>query len=290
MEIKVVGIGGDGCSAITSLFNDMAESVDFINIDTDKLDITQAKTHKRLLLNDLNCMNTHLEDITGLLFGADVVILVTCLGGSTGSSISPLIAELAQQIGIPIFAFVTQPFTSEKAENLNAANIGLEELKKYINAFMLIPNDKLNQVLPSQMPLAEKFRALHKTLCEVVFCVLCIFNQRITSSLKIKLLTSSLSSRAIIGVGCAEGKKRVEDALEIALSAPLFYGVSIDDIQELVVVISTYEGISNGVNTLLQNNIKKYLSPKTKITIIFAAHNNTEGNLKLTLFATSRKI
>jgi cell division protein FtsZ len=289
MKIKVAGVGASGCSAITHLFNDMKESVDSICFDTDAVRLAQTKTHERLLLNDLSRTNKQRDVITKLLIGADVVILVTCLDGSTGSSLAPFIAETAHQMGIPIFAFVTQPLTCEKTEKINIANSILEELQKYVNSFMLIPSDKLHQVLPPQMSLAEKLRALDETLCEVVLCVLCIFNQRLSTPLKIKLLASSLPSRAIIGIGYADGSKRVEDAFEMALSAPLFDDVNIDDIQELVVIIHANEKLSSDEKPLIQGAIMPYLSTRTKITIVSRANSKTDDSLKLTLFATSKK-
>lgn len=289
MKIKVAGVGASGCSVITHLFNDMKESVEFICFDTDAISLAQTKTHKRLLLNESSHMNKQRDDITKLLIGADVVILVTCLDGSTGSSLAPFIAETAHQMGIPIFAFVTQPFSCEKTETINIANSGLEELQKFVNSFMLIPNDKLHQVLPPQMSLAEKLRALDETLSEVVLCILCIFNQKLSTPLKIKLLASSLPSRAIIGIGYADGKKIVEDAFEMALSAPLFEDVNIDDIQELVVIIHTNEKLSSDEKDLIQKRIMKCLSAKIKVTTILTANNKTDATLKLTLFATSKK-
>jgi len=289
MEIKVVGVGGGGCYAISHLFAHIKENIDLICIDTNEASIAEAKAHKRLLLSDLPRMDFKRDDLRNLLLAADVVILVTCLGGKTGSSISPLIAELAQEIGIPTFAFVTNPFTRKKTVKHNTATIGFEELKKYVNAFMLIPNDKLHQVLPAEMTLADKFRALYETLCDVVLCVLSIYNQRISTPLKIKLLEASLPSRAFIGIGCANGKNRVDEAFEMALSAPLFEDTCIEDIQELVVVIHTNEELSNDEKINIQNNIKKHLSARTKTNLIHTSQNYTENNLKFTIFATSRK-
>src|SRR5678809_433594 len=176
--IKVIGVGGGGGNAVAHMVNAGVDGVEFITANTDAQAIKQIGAKHQLQLgsnvtkglgagaNPEVGRQAALEDrerIIELIEGADMLFLTAGMGGGTGTGAAPVVAEVARELGILTVAVVTKPFAFE-GKRLRVAHEGLEALSQYVNSLIVIPNDKLMQVLGNQVTLDEAFRAANDVL------------------------------------------------------------------------------------------------------------------------------
>ena len=178
-KIKVIGIGGGGCNAVNRMINSGLKGVDFIvaNTDLQVLNDSLAPTKIQLgseLTDGLGAganpeigREAALEskaEIEDALKGADMVFVTCGMGGGTGTGASPIIAEVAQDLGALTVGIVTKPFSFEGKKRMEQAITGLDELKKHVDTLIVIPNDRLRELIDKSTPMLEAFREVDNIL------------------------------------------------------------------------------------------------------------------------------
>ncbi len=253
-KIKVVGIGGSGGSAINRMIQSKIRGVEFITINTDVQALHYSNASKRLHIGKTTTkglgagMDPELgrkaaeesqNEIRELLKGADMVFITCGLGGGTGSGASPLIAEIARELGILTVAVVTRPFTFEGAGRKTIADRAMSELAEKVDTIITIHNDKILQVIDKNTSLLDAFERVDDVLQQGVQGI----SELITTPglinvdfADVKAVMKNQGS-ALMGIGVASGEGRAEVAARAAISSP-FLDISIDGARGILFTIT----------------------------------------------------
>lgn len=237
-KIKVIGIGGGGGNAVNRMIESGVKGVDFIvaNTDAQVLNTSLAETKIALgsSLTDGLGAGGHPDtgreaaveskkEIEEALNGADMVFITCGMGGGTGTGAAPVVAEIAQQLGALTVAIVTKPFTFEGRKRMENAIIGLEELKKHVDTLIVIPNDKLREIIDKTTPMLEAFKEVDNVLrrgVQSISDLIAVVGLVNLDFADVKAVMKD-SGNAIIGIGIGMGEERAIEAAKQAVSSPL---------------------------------------------------------------------
>ncbi len=238
-RIKVIGAGGSGGNAVNHMVNSKVRGVEFIVVNTDIQDLQQSLAKKKILIGKnvtrgLGAgMNAELgkraiedtkEEVQDSIKGADMVFISGGFGGGTCTGSAPEIAKIAKDLGALTVGVVTKPFFFEGAQRMRIAEQGLSELKKSVDALIVIPNDRILQVVSKETTAKEAFKMCDDILKQAVEGI----SDLITTPgeinnidfADIRAILENAGS-ALMGVGSASGEKRAEEAARAAINSPL---------------------------------------------------------------------
>jgi len=253
--IKVIGVGGCGGNAVAHMIEKNVGGVEFIcaNTDMQALKKSQAKTVLQIgenLTRGLGAgakpevgREAALEDrdaIAELIDGADMLFITAGMGGGTGTGAAPIIAQIAKEMGILTVAVVTKPFGFE-GKRTKVASEGLDELSKYVDSLIVIPNEKLMEVLGEDVPFLEAFRAANDVLHNAVSGIAEIINCAGTVNVDFADVRTVMSEMgmAMMGSALATGPERARIAAEQAVASPLLEDVNLANARGVLVNITT---------------------------------------------------
>lgn len=253
-RIRVVGVGGSGNNAINHMINSKVKGVEFIAINTDAQDLHRSLARKKIhigknLTRGLGAgMNPELgrraaeetrQEIQEALQGSDMVFVTCGMGGGTGTGASAVVARIAKELGALTVAVVTKPFSFEGAQRKDIAEKGLSELKKEVDAFLVIPNDKLLSVVDAQATARNAFAMCDEILRQAVEGVSDIITtpgEINTDFNDIKAIMEG-AGPALMGIGVADGDNRAREAAALAVNSPLL-DVSINGAKGILFVVA----------------------------------------------------
>lgn len=237
-RIRVVGVGGSGKNALNHMLESKVKGVDFLVINTDAQDLQQSSARAKIhigknLTRGLGAgMNPAVgkraaeetqAEIQDALRGSDMVFIAGGMGGGTCTGAAPVVARIAKESGALTVAVVTKPFSFEGQQRMRLAEQGLDELRKEVDALIVIPNDRLLAVVDSATTVKTAFAMCDEVLRQAVEGV----SDLITTPGNINLDFADIKSimedagSALMGVGLATGDKRAEDAARLAINSPL---------------------------------------------------------------------
>jgi len=244
-KIKVVGVGGGGGNAVNSMIDSkQINGVEFITVNTDAQALLTSKAETKLQIGSnftkglgsgadpevgKQAAEESREKIKDLLFDSDMVFITAGMGGGTGTGASPVIAEIAKETGALTVAVVTKPFSFEGIRRMQSAEEGIESLKEKVDTLIVIPNQRLMDVVDKKMTLLDSFRLADNVLGQGVqgisdlITVPGLINVDFADVKTIMLESGS----ALMGIGEASGENRAATAARMAISSPLLE-VSID--------------------------------------------------------------
>jgi cell division protein FtsZ len=237
-KIKVLGIGGAGSNTVSRLMACKIKGLELIIVNTDIQDLRKAQAHFKIrigkkLTQGLGAgMNPEIgkraaeeqkEELKEILKDSDLVFITFGAGGGTGSGASPIIAEIAKNLGILTIAIVIKPFSFEGDFRRRIAEAAIQKLKEKVDSLILIPNDKLLASFGPRASLSDAFWAGDGILREALLGITDLIISPGMISVDFASVKSVLenSGRIIFGVGVAEGEKRAEKAALLALDSPL---------------------------------------------------------------------
>ena len=237
-KIKVIGIGGGGNNAVNRMIDSGLRGVEFIvaNTDLQVLNVSKAETKLQIgktISNGLGAGGNpevgreaaleSKEEIKEVLRGADMVFVTCGLGGGTGTGAAPVIAEIAQDLGCLTVAIVTKPFKFEGQRRIDHALTGLDELKKHVDTIVVIPNDKLRDLIDKSTPITQAFAEVDNVLRLGVQSISDLISVPGLVNLDFADVKSVMENRggALIGIGVGQGEDRAEAAAKQAVSSPL---------------------------------------------------------------------
>jgi cell division protein FtsZ len=237
-RIKVIGVGGSGKNAINHMIESKIKGVEFIVVNTDAQDLHNSQAKKKIHIgkNLTRGLGTGMspdigrkaaeettEELQSILKGSDMVFIASGQGGGTGTGASPVVARIAKEQGALTVGVVTKPFFFEGAQRMKLAEVGIEELRKEVDALIVIPNDRLLQTIDKETTVKNAFALCDDVLKEAVQGI----SDLITTPGIINVDFADIRSvmggagSALMGVGIASGEKRAEEAAKAAISSPL---------------------------------------------------------------------
>ena len=319
-KIKVIGIGGGGCNAVNRMINSGLKGVDFIvaNTDLQVLNDSLAPTKIQLgseLTDGLGAganpeigREAALEskaEIEDALKGADMVFVTCGMGGGTGTGASPIIAEVAQDLGALTVGIVTKPFSFEGKKRMEQAIAGLDELKKHVDTLIVIPNDRLRELIDKSTPMLEAFREVDNILHRGVQSISDLIAITGLVNLDFADVKAVMKDRgnALIGIGVGSGENRAVEAAKQAVSSPLLEtsingatdaiinvtggsSLTLFEVEEAADVIRS--AANTDINTIFGAVINENLNDEVIITVIATGFEQPSEPLYHSFNSTNR--
>lgn len=233
-KLKVVGVGGAGGNAINDMIESGISGVEFVAINTDKQDLDRSKTDIRVMLGKGMGAGADPEKgriaakesedrIREILHGTDMLFITAGMGGGTGTGASPIIAEIAKEMGILTVAVVTKPFEFEGPLKIKNADMGIENLKKHVDTLIAIPNEKLFELPNVSITLLNAFKEANGVLRIGIKGISDLITKQGHVNLDFADVKSIMqdSGVAMLGFGEASGDGKIKIVAEQALNSPL---------------------------------------------------------------------
>ena len=301
--IRVIGVGGCGGNAVDHMIANGVNGVEFIcaNTDMQALKRSQARIQLQLGANVTKGLGAGanpevgrqaaMEDrerIIELLAGTDMLFLTAGMGGGTGTGAAPVVAEIARELGILTVAVVTKPFAFE-GKRQRIAQEGLEALAQQVNSLIVIPNDKLMQVLGNQVTLDEAFRAanevLHGAVAGIAEIISCPGMINVDFA-DVKTVMSE-TGMAMMGSAMAAGTDRARMAAEQAVACPLLEDIDIANARGVLVNISASKSLFQLQEMYdVMDVIKAFAAESATVIAGTVYEDELEDNLRVTIVAT----
>lgn len=302
-RIRVVGVGGSGKNAINHMINSKVRGVEFVAVNADAQDLHRSLAKRKIhigknLTRGLGTgMNPELgkraaeetrQEIQEALTGSDMVFITCGMGGGTGTGGSAIIAKIAKEVGALVIAVVTKPFSFEGAQRKEIAERGLAELKKEVDAYIVIPNDKLLAVVDPNMTAKGAFAMCDEILRQAVEGVSDIITtpgEINTDFNDIKAIMEG-AGPALMGIGISEGAERAKEAAKMAVNSPLL-DVSISGAKGILFVVAGSEDLGIMEVQEAAKVIGESVDKNAKV-IFGIMHDNKlkKGQLRIIVIAT----
>jgi len=254
-NIKVVGVGGGGSNAISTMIEGGMNGVDFVVANTDIQALNSSKASQKIQLGaDLtkglgaganpdigrrSAIESY-NNIVEQLKGSDMVFVTAGMGGGTGTGGAPIVAKIARELGALTIGVVTKPFTFEGKKRSKHAEGGLAELKENVDALIVIPNQKLLTISSDKTPLLDTFKKADEVLLQAVKGISDLINIRGLINLDFADIRTVMANKglALMGTGSAKGENRAVEAATQAISSPLLENVKIDGATGIIINVT----------------------------------------------------
>ena len=301
-KIKVIGVGGGGCNAVNRMIESGLKGVEFIvaNTDLQVLNVSKAETKLQIgktLTEGLGAgANPEIgreaaqeskKDIEEALQGADMVFVTCGMGGGTGTGAAPIVAEIAQELGALTVGIVTKPFKFEGKKRMEQAEVGIDELRKHVDTIIVIPNDRLRDIIDRTTPMIEAFKEVDNVLRRGVQSISDIITVPGLINVDFADVKAIMAKRgnAIIGIGIGVGENRAIEAAKQAVASPLLE-TTIDGATDAIINITG----GNSLTLFEAEDAAEVVrgAAKTDINTIFGAviNENLNDEVIVTVIAT----
>jgi cell division protein FtsZ len=305
-KIRVVGVGGGGGNAVNSMIDKGLAGVDFVTINTDMQALERNKAPHKLQIGKnltrglgagadpsigFRAVEEDREEIAQALSGCDMVFITAGMGGGTGTGGAPLVASIAKSIGALVVGIVTKPFNSEGKRRNGQAEQGIEELKKNVDTLIVIPNQKLLDLIDRRTPIMEAFEIANQVLYNAtrgISEVITVPGYINVDFADVRTIMKEMGD-ALMGTGIASGENRATEAAQMAISSPLLEGVSIAGAQGILINITggkalsltevdeatkiIHEAAGEEANVILGTVIDENMTEEIMVTVIATGFN-----------------
>ena len=300
--IKVIGVGGGGNNAVNRMIDAGIKGVEFIAVNTDKQALQISRAGARIQIGEkitrglgagadpnvgAQSAEESKSEIAEALRGADMVFVTAGMGGGTGTGAAPTVAACAKEMGILTIGVVTKPFTFEGKKRLAQAERGIESLKGKVDTLVVIPNDKLLQVIDRKTSIIDAFRMADDILRQGVQGISdLIANPGLVNLDFADVKTIMLDTgMAHMGIGRASGENRAEDAAKQAIQSPLLE-TSIEGARGVIINITGSSSLGlQEVNTAAEL-VQRSVDPEANIIFGTVIDESLEDELLITVIAT----
>ena len=300
--IKVIGVGGGGNNAVNRMIDAGIKGVEFIAVNTDKQALQISKANTRIQIGEkitrglgagadpnvgAQSAEESKSEIAEALRGADMVFVTAGMGGGTGTGAAPTVAACAKEMGILTIGVVTKPFTFEGKKRLAQAERGIESLKGKVDTLVVIPNDKLLQIIDRKTSIIDAFRMADDVLRQGVQGISdLIANPGLVNLDFADVKTIMLNTgMAHMGIGRASGENRAEDAAKQAIQSPLLE-TSIEGARGVIINITGSSSLGlQEVNTAAEL-VQRSVDPEANIIFGTVIDESLEDELLITVIAT----
>ncbi len=300
--IKVIGVGGAGTNAVNRMVDSGIRGVEFVAVNTDRQALLLSKAASKIQIGEkitrglgaganpdigAQAAEESKSEITEALRGADMVFVTAGMGGGTGTGAAPIVAACAKEMGILTIGVVTKPFTFEGKKRLSQADRGIESLKGKVDTLVVIPNDKLLQVIDRKTSIVEAFKMADDVLRQGVqgisdlIAIPGLVNLDFADVKTIMLNTGM----AHMGIGRSSGENRAEDAAKQAVQSPLLE-TSIEGARGVIINITGGSSLGlHEVNTAAEL-IQRSVDPEANIIFGAVIDETLDEDIVITVIAT----
>ena len=300
--IKVVGVGGGGGNAVNRMIDNDVKGVTFVAVNTDAQDLKDSKADVRIQIGarltrglgagadpevGRNAAIESEEDLREHLMGTDLVFITAGLGGGTGTGAAPVIARIAKECGCLTLAIVTKPFAFEGQLRMQKALAGANDLKKYVDSLIVIPNEKLLSVVDRSTTMLEAFREADTVLRQGVQGIAEIigFHGLINVDFADVKTVMANKGTALMGIGVASGEHRAVEAARRAIHSKLLE-ISLDGATDAIVNITSGENITLFETNACIEEIRHSCSGNLNIIYGTALNRQLKDEMVVTVIAT----
>lgn len=301
-RIKVVGVGGGGCNAVNRMITEGMQGIEFVTINTDAQALLLSKAQTRVRIGDKvtrglgaggnpetgqKSAEESAEELYEVLKGSDMVFVTAGLGGGTGTGAAPIVAQIAKEVGALTIGVVTRPFTFEGSRRQASAEAGIAKLKEHADTLIVIPNDRLLQIVDKRASLQEAFQVADDVLRQGIQGISELITVPGLINLDFADVRSIMSEggAALMAVGKANGEDRARIAAEMAISSQLL-DITIDGARGILF------NVTGGSNlTLFEVNqaaaiIKETAHPDVNLIFGAVIDPNMGEDIRVTVIAT----
>lgn len=303
--IKVIGVGGGGCNAVRNMWNEGVEGVTYAVCNTDSQSLEKSPIPVKIMLGESGLgaganpelgrkeAESNIEDIEKLLMDGTKMVFVTAgMGGGTGTGAAPVIASVAKRMGILTVGVVTIPFYFEKKRKIVKALKGVDELRKNVDALLIVNNERLCDVYAdSDITVKEAFQRADNILKDAVKGISELITVHSDGSINLDFRDVETTMRngggAIMAMGRASGEHRVEKAILDALDSPLLYGNDIGKAKRILFNIYSSDDAPIYVREMQEiDDFFDQLDPNIDVIWGTSTDNTLENDAKVTILAT----
>ena len=301
-SIKVIGIGGGGGNAVSHMVTKGIQGVEFIcaNTDTQDLRNTKAETQLQIGINETQGLGSgskpeigrasaeeDRERIASVIDGTNMLFIAAGLGGGTGTGASPVVAEIAQEKGILTVAVVNTPFTWEGEKRKENAERGIDDLERFVDSLIVIPNDKL-QTLGNRATVIGGFAAANDVLSNSVQGIaelITIPGQVNLDFADVKTVMAE-TGRGIIGMGTASGQDRGREAIEAAIQSPLLEDFKLEGAKGILINVTAGADLTGDEFEEIGEIVTGYASEDSEIITGFVVDDSLQDSICVTVVLT----
>lgn len=321
-RIKVIGVGGGGNNAVNRMIEDGVQGVEFIAVNTDAqaLKLSKAEIKMQIGANltrglgaganpevGRNAVEESRKQIQEVLKGADMVFVTAGMGGGTGTGAAPAIAQISRELGALTIGVVTRPFGFEGRKRATNAAAGIDLMREAVDTLIIVPNDRLLQIVDKKTPMIQAFREADNVLRQGVQGISDLIAVPGLINLDFADVKTIMSNQgtALMGIGMAKGKDRAVEAAKKAISSPLLEtsidgaqgvlmnitggsNLSLYEVQEAADIVSS--AADKELNMIFGSIINEDLKDEIMITVIATGFSETELSSKKNTVSPSRDI
>ncbi|MCS7183161.1 MAG: cell division protein FtsZ [Thermoanaerobaculum sp.] len=303
--LKVVGVGGGGCNAITRMISAGVKGVEFIAVNTDGQSLERCPAPTKVQLLTPNSRGRALgaggnpkvgkeaalqktDELLEVLAGADMVFIAAGMGGGTGTGAAPVIGRLAKESGALTVAVVNTPFSFEASERMRIAQQGLAELASCVDTLIVVPNARLEEMAPADMTFKDAFLLADQALHHGVRGISEIINEvgvinRDFADVKAVLEGGGM---ALMGIGVASGTHRALEAAHHAVSSPLLDNVALQGAQRVLVNFVTGPDATLGEISEAARWIRQQCAENCTYLFGYVQRDDFQDQIQVTIIAT----
>ena len=301
--IKVIGVGGGGGNAVSHMVDAGIEGVDFIctNTDSQALKGSRVRTSLQIGCNITKGLGAGanpdvgrqaaMEDrdrIYEVIEGADMLFITAGMGGGTGTGATPVVAQVAKELGILTVAVVTRPFLMEGNKRMMIADQGIAELGKYVDSLITIPNEKLLTVLGGETTLLDAFRAANQVLQGAVQGIAELITRPGLINVDFADVRTVMAEMgmAMMGSGTSSGEDRAREAAEAAISSPLLEDINLAGANGILVNVTAGMDLSIGEFQEVGATVKEFASDDATVVVGTVIDPDMTDQIRVTVVAT----
>ncbi|MBR3825281.1 MAG: cell division protein FtsZ [Lachnospiraceae bacterium] len=299
-KIIVVGVGGAGNNAVNRMVDEQIDGVEFIGVNTDKQALQLCKAPKLIQIGEKltkglgagakpeigeKAAEESSENIQNALEGADMVFVTCGMGGGTGTGAAPIVAKIAKEMGILTVGVVTKPFRFEAKTRMQNALSGIEKIKEFVDTLIVIPNDKLLEIVDRRTTMPEALKKADEVLQQAVQGITDLINLPAIINLDFADVQTVMKDKGIAHIGIGEGKgdDKALEAVKMAVASPLLE-TTISGATDVIV------NVSGDITLADASDAVSYVQELcgNDVNIIFGAlyDANKSGNCTITVIAT----
>lgn len=299
-KILVIGVGGAGNNAVNRMIEEGIQGVEFVCVNTDKQHLRNCKAPNCIQIGEKltkglgagmmpevgeKAAEENREELTEIIKGNDMVFVTCGMGGGTGTGAAPVVAQIAKELGILTVGIVTKPFRFEAKQRMNNAIHGIEKLKENVDTLIVIPNDKLLEIVERRTSMQDALRKADEVLQQGVQGITDLINVPGLINLDFADVQTVMKEKGIahIGIGMGAGDNKCIDAVQQAITSPLLE-TTIEGASHVII------NISGDIGLMEASDAATYVQEKVgeEAYIIFGAVDDasTPDQVKITVIAT----